>query len=88
MHLIDDLQGKVPFVSAEGIHQLHIFIFVLAVFHVLNCILTMALGRAKVIKRVHMVIINVQYTYVCMYIYTMHYKLDFPWILEVILIRV
>ncbi|XVF19479.1 hypothetical protein REPUB_Repub11eG0114200 [Reevesia pubescens] len=40
-------QGKVPFVSSDGIHQLHIFIFVLAVVHVLNCILTMALGRAK-----------------------------------------
>ncbi|KAK3022433.1 hypothetical protein RJ639_047663 [Escallonia herrerae] len=41
-------KGKVPFVSADGIHQLHIFIFVLAVFHVLYCVLTMALGRAKV----------------------------------------
>ncbi|KAK3206036.1 hypothetical protein Dsin_020082 [Dipteronia sinensis] len=40
-------KGKVPFVSAEGIHQLHIFIFVLAVFHVLYCVLTMVLGRAK-----------------------------------------
>ncbi|XWS28420.1 hypothetical protein CRYUN_Cryun25bG0067300 [Craigia yunnanensis] len=40
-------QGKVPFVSSDGIHQLHIFIFVLAVFHVLYCILTLALGRAK-----------------------------------------
>ncbi|GAV78100.1 Mlo domain-containing protein [Cephalotus follicularis] len=40
-------KGKVPFVSPDGIHQLHIFIFVLAVFHVLCCILTMALGRAK-----------------------------------------
>ncbi|PON80413.1 Mlo-related protein [Trema orientale] len=40
-------KGKVPFVSADGIHQLHIFIFVLAVFHVLYCIMTMALGRAK-----------------------------------------
>ncbi|KAL9296705.1 hypothetical protein ACSQ67_022601 [Phaseolus vulgaris] len=40
-------EGKVPFVSSEGIHQLHIFIFVLTVFHVLYCILTMALGRAK-----------------------------------------
>ncbi|KAL2507531.1 MLO-like protein 6 [Forsythia ovata] len=40
-------KGKVPFVSADGIHQLHIFIFVLAVFHVLYCILTLALGRAK-----------------------------------------
>ncbi|KAL3530593.1 hypothetical protein ACH5RR_009915 [Cinchona calisaya] len=40
-------QGKVPFVSTDGIHQLHIFIFVLAVFHVLYCILTYALGKAK-----------------------------------------
>ncbi|KAK4440760.1 MLO-like protein 6 [Sesamum alatum] len=40
-------KGKVAFVSAQGIHQLHIFIFVLAIFHVLYCILTMALGRAK-----------------------------------------
>ncbi|KAK6144448.1 hypothetical protein DH2020_021268 [Rehmannia glutinosa] len=39
--------GKVPLVSSDGIHQLHIFIFVLAVFHVVYCILTMALGRAK-----------------------------------------
>ncbi|XP_065866708.1 MLO-like protein 6 [Euphorbia lathyris] len=40
-------EGKVPFISSDGIHQLHIFIFVLAVFHVLYCVLTMALGRAK-----------------------------------------
>ncbi|GKU93602.1 hypothetical protein SLEP1_g7181 [Rubroshorea leprosula] len=39
--------GKVPFVSSDGIHQLHILIFVLAVSHVLYCILTMALGRLK-----------------------------------------
>ncbi|KGN47314.1 MLO-like protein 6 [Cucumis sativus] len=40
-------KGKVPFVSEGGIHQLHIFIFVLAVFHVLYCVLTLALGNAK-----------------------------------------
>ncbi|XP_051120813.1 MLO-like protein 6 [Andrographis paniculata] len=40
-------KGKVPFVSTDGIHQLHIFIFVLAIFHVLYCIATLALGRAK-----------------------------------------
>ncbi|KAM5556067.1 MLO-like protein 12 [Rosa sericea] len=39
--------GKVAFVSAYGIHQLHVFIFVLAVFHVLYCITTLALGRHK-----------------------------------------
>lgn len=42
-----EAKGKVSFVSTDGIHQLHIFIFVLAVFHVLYCILTYALGRAK-----------------------------------------
>ncbi|XP_038895755.1 MLO-like protein 6 [Benincasa hispida] len=40
-------KGQVSFISAEGIHQLHIFIFVLAVFHVLYCVLTYALARAK-----------------------------------------
>ncbi|XP_030452399.1 MLO-like protein 6 [Syzygium oleosum] len=43
-------KGKVPFVSKDGIHQLHIFIFVLAVFHVLYCIITLALGSAKMRK--------------------------------------
>ncbi|KAH7547920.1 hypothetical protein JRO89_XS14G0038700 [Xanthoceras sorbifolium] len=42
--------GQVAFVSAYGIHQLHIFIFVLAVFHVLYCITTLALGRTKMKK--------------------------------------
>lgn len=37
-----------PLVSAGALHQLHIFIFFLAVFHVLSCGITMALGRAKV----------------------------------------
>ncbi|KAG9142084.1 hypothetical protein Leryth_016307 [Lithospermum erythrorhizon] len=40
-------KGKVPFVSSDGIHQLHIFIFILAVSHVLYCILTLVLGRIK-----------------------------------------
>ncbi|CAL9167580.1 unnamed protein product [Musa hybrid cultivar] len=39
--------GKVPFVSTEGINQLHIFIFALAVSHILYCVVTMALGRLK-----------------------------------------
>ncbi|MCL7033295.1 hypothetical protein MKW94_016286 [Papaver nudicaule] len=43
-------KGQVPLVSKTAIHQLHIFIFVLAVCHVLYCILTMALGRAKMRK--------------------------------------
>ncbi|KAL2514381.1 MLO-like protein 12 [Forsythia ovata] len=43
-------KGQVPLVSSDGIHQLHIFIFVLAVFHVLCCIITLALGRAKMRK--------------------------------------
>ncbi|CAA7020835.1 unnamed protein product [Microthlaspi erraticum] len=42
-----DKKGKVAFVSAYGIHQLHIFIFVLAVVHVIYCIVTYALGQTK-----------------------------------------
>ncbi|XP_065624278.1 MLO-like protein 6 isoform X3 [Quercus suber] len=41
------LEDKVALVSKLGIHQLHIFIFVLAVVHVLYCITTLALGRTK-----------------------------------------
>ncbi|ONK71134.1 uncharacterized protein A4U43_C04F5060 [Asparagus officinalis] len=40
-------KDKVQLISQTGIHQLHIFIFVLAVFHVLYSVLTMALGKAK-----------------------------------------
>ncbi|KAH1260425.1 MLO-like protein 2 [Glycine max] len=46
--MILHLQGKVAFVSAYGIHQLHIFIFMLAVFHILQCIVTLALGRTNI----------------------------------------
>lgn len=41
-------KGKVSLVSSDGIHQLHMFIFVLAIFHVLCSLITLALGRAKV----------------------------------------
>ncbi|KAM7273089.1 hypothetical protein ACFE04_027753 [Oxalis oulophora] len=40
-------KGKLAFVTAYGIHQLHIFIFVLAVVHVIYCIITLALGKSK-----------------------------------------
>ncbi|XP_071734037.1 MLO-like protein 12 [Rutidosis leptorrhynchoides] len=40
-------KGKVQMVSNYGIHQLHIFIFVLAVIHVTYCLLTLILGRLK-----------------------------------------
>ncbi|KAG5533242.1 hypothetical protein RHGRI_027441 [Rhododendron griersonianum] len=43
-------EDKVQFVSAYGIHQLHIFIFVLALFHVLYCIITLGLGTLKMRK--------------------------------------
>ena len=42
------LQGKVSLISINALHQLHIFIFFLAVFHVSYSAITMALGRAKV----------------------------------------
>ncbi|KAH7841421.1 hypothetical protein Vadar_029674 [Vaccinium darrowii] len=43
-------KGQVQFVSAYGLHQLHIFIFVLAVSHVLYCILTLGLGTLKILR--------------------------------------
>ncbi|PKA62405.1 MLO-like protein 13 [Apostasia shenzhenica] len=41
-------QGKVQLLSLEVLHQLHIFIFVLAVVHVVFCATTMVLGGARV----------------------------------------
>ncbi|KAI3990353.1 hypothetical protein MKX01_020412 [Papaver californicum] len=40
--------GKVPLLSLEALHQLHIFIFVLAVVHALFCATTMFLGGLKI----------------------------------------
>ncbi|CAN0906957.1 MLO-like protein 8 [Linum grandiflorum] len=42
------LQGDVPLISANGLHQLHILIFFLAVFHVMYSFITMMLGRLKI----------------------------------------
>ncbi|KAK1568662.1 hypothetical protein Q3G72_027317 [Acer saccharum] len=41
--------GKAPFLSLEAMHQLHIFIFVLAVVHVIFCAITMVLGGARLL---------------------------------------
>ncbi|KAI9122544.1 hypothetical protein K1719_006384 [Acacia pycnantha] len=41
-------KGKVPLMSLESLHHLHIFIFVLAVVHVVFCVSTMLLGGAKI----------------------------------------
>ncbi|CAK8569203.1 unnamed protein product [Lathyrus sativus] len=40
--------GYLPLISVGGLHQLHIFIFFLAVFHVIFSAITMTLGRAKI----------------------------------------
>ncbi|KAK4491322.1 hypothetical protein RD792_002058 [Penstemon davidsonii] len=40
-------KGTVPFLSLEALHQLHIFIFVLAVVYVVFCASTMVLGGIK-----------------------------------------
>lgn len=42
------VQGYVPLISLNALHQVHIFIFFLAVFHVIYSAITMMLGRAKV----------------------------------------
>ncbi|KAF6136153.1 hypothetical protein GIB67_001562, partial [Kingdonia uniflora] len=41
-------KGKAPLLSLEALHQLHIFIFVLALVHVLFCAFTMVLGGARI----------------------------------------
>lgn len=43
-------KGYEPLVSVNGLHQLHILIFFLAVFHVLYSAVTMLLGRLKVLS--------------------------------------
>ncbi|KAI4374867.1 hypothetical protein MLD38_012810 [Melastoma candidum] len=40
--------GYVSLISINGLHQLHIFIFFLAVFHVTISVVTMTLGRLKI----------------------------------------
>ncbi|KAL4569098.1 hypothetical protein LXL04_024726 [Taraxacum kok-saghyz] len=41
-------EGKVPIITVDGLHQLHILIFFLAVFHVAYSAITMTLGRLKI----------------------------------------
>ncbi|CAA0824784.1 MLO-like protein 13 [Striga hermonthica] len=41
-------EGEVPFLSLEALHQLHMFIFVLAVVYVFFCASTMVLGGIKI----------------------------------------
>ncbi|KAL9245712.1 hypothetical protein vseg_019332 [Gypsophila vaccaria] len=41
-------EGYEPLITAEAAHQLHIFIFFLAVFHVLYSAVTMMLGKLKI----------------------------------------
>ncbi|KAK3021367.1 hypothetical protein RJ639_046000 [Escallonia herrerae] len=43
----EKLQGKTSLVTSDGLHQLHIFLFVLAVMQIVYSVLTMGLGRAK-----------------------------------------
>ncbi|KAK4434107.1 MLO protein1 [Sesamum alatum] len=40
-------KGKVSLISYSGVHQLHVFIFVLAVMHVLYSVILVGLGHAK-----------------------------------------
>lgn len=41
-------EGYVPMITVDGLHQLHILIFFLAVLHVVYSAVTMALGRLKI----------------------------------------
>lgn len=50
----DVLQGKVPLMSVEAIHELHIFIFVLAATHVMFSLITVVLGIMQVMAWQHL----------------------------------
>ncbi|KAJ0013913.1 hypothetical protein Pint_20803 [Pistacia integerrima] len=41
-------KNKVPLLSVEALHHLHIFIFVLAIVHVIFCLLTVIFGGARI----------------------------------------
>ncbi|XP_038996721.1 MLO-like protein 1 [Hibiscus syriacus] len=41
-------KSKVPLLSVEALHHLHIFIFVLAIVHVVFCVLTVSFGGLKI----------------------------------------
>ncbi|KAK1400716.1 Seven transmembrane MLO family protein [Heracleum sosnowskyi] len=43
-------KGRISLISYKGIHQLHMCIFVLVVFHILYSVILMALGQAKMMK--------------------------------------
>ncbi|PWA83152.1 seven transmembrane MLO family protein [Artemisia annua] len=43
-------EGKVSFMTYDGVNQLDVFISALALFHVIYCVLTMSLGQAKMKK--------------------------------------
>ncbi|KAL8532187.1 hypothetical protein ACS0TY_008694 [Phlomoides rotata] len=43
-----DKEGYVALITVDGLHQIHILIFFLAVLHVLYSFITMALGRLKI----------------------------------------
>ena len=66
-------QGKVALVSAYGIHELHVFIFVLAVVHVLYCITTLALGRTKVLNLPYTIATPLSLSLSLSLSYRMHY---------------
>ncbi|CAJ2664807.1 unnamed protein product [Trifolium pratense] len=46
-------KGKVPLLSKEALHHLHIFIFVLAIVHVSSCVLTIIFGGLNIRRWKH-----------------------------------
>ncbi|KAG7574839.1 Mlo-related protein [Arabidopsis suecica] len=43
-------KGKAPLMSLSALHELHIFIFVLAVAHIIFCLLTILFGTMKIMQ--------------------------------------
>ncbi|KAI3939624.1 hypothetical protein MKX01_038579, partial [Papaver californicum] len=40
-------KGKVSLISGDGVNQLQILIFILALYHVFSCVLTFSFGHLK-----------------------------------------
>ena len=70
------LQGKVPLLSLEATHQLHIFIFVMAITHVIFSVTTMLLGGAQVCSFWHALQFSCNY-FCCLFL-TVFYYSDTP----------
>ncbi|TYI02333.1 hypothetical protein ES332_A11G260000v1 [Gossypium tomentosum] len=77
-------KDKVPLLSVEALHHMHIFIFVLAIAHVTFCVLTVSFGglKMKLEKRMNEVWINTNLNAHCLSMLSFHVALTFDFLLK------